>query len=203
MTHSKPRLISVGWSMTSSPGLTLMTIAWPVVLPAKPGAVSTVSATNSIMFFIGRSWDRPRRDVSVDELEHPVDRFDDDRRVERAPRVLVEIAPDHLAVRGPLRERDRRAVDADETFAVVMDEGQEVGLLAGVHLERAAGVEDDRVEVVQILRVVFELPLRERLGVRADHRVPQAGLFAEALDRDHRVRHGFVSVALFFSDHQQ
>ena len=129
--------------------------------------------------------------------------FDDDGRVERAPRVLVEIAADHLAVLRPLRERDRRAVDADEAFAVVMDEGQEVGLLAGVHLERAAGVEDDRVEVVQILRVVFELLLRERLGVGADHRVPQAGLFAEALDRDHRVRHGFVSIALFFADHQQ
>src|SRR5436189_5601661 len=88
MTHSKPRLISVGWSMTSSPGLTLMTIAWPVVLPAKPGAVDTASATNSIMFFIGRSWDMsiglglarsPRRDVSVDELERAFDRFDDHR----------------------------------------------------------------------------------------------------------------------------
>jgi hypothetical protein len=28
-------------------------------------------------------------------------------------------------------------------------------------------------------------------------------VFAEALDRDHRVRHGFVSIALFFADHQQ
>jgi hypothetical protein len=41
--------------------------------------------------------------------------------------------------RGPLRERDRRAVDTDETLAVVMDEGKEVGPLPGVHLERAAG----------------------------------------------------------------
>jgi hypothetical protein len=40
------------------------------------------------------------------------------------------------------------------------------------------------------------------VSVRID-RVPQAGLLAEALDRDHRVRHGFVSIALFFADHQQ
>jgi hypothetical protein len=84
-----------------------------------------------------------------------------------------------------------------------MDEGQEVGLLAGIHLERATGVKEDRVEVVQVLRVVFELLLREGLGVGADHRVPQAGLLAEALDRDHRVRHGCVPIALFLADHQQ
>jgi hypothetical protein len=86
--------------------------------------------------------------------------------------VLVEIAADHLAICGPFCEGDRRAVNADEPFAVVMDKRQEVGLLAGVHLEPAAGVEDDRVEVIEILRVVFELLLRQRLGVGADDRVP-------------------------------
>ena len=117
--------------------------------------------------------------------------------------MLVEVAADHLAVLRPFGERDGGAVDADEAFAVVMDEGQEVGLLLVVHFQRAAGIEQHRVEIVQVFGVVLELLLGQRLGVGADHGVPQAGLAAQALDGRHGVRHGFVPVALLFADHQQ
>ena len=84
-----------------------------------------------------------------------------------------------------------------------MHEGNEVGLFLVVHFERAAGIEHDRVEVVQVLRVVLQFLLRQRFGVRAEDRVPQSGLAAQPLDRHHRVGDCFVPIAFFLTDDQQ
>ena len=48
--------------------------------------------------------------------------LDHQRGVELAPGVPVEVTADHLAVLRPADERDGGAVDADEPFAVVVDE---------------------------------------------------------------------------------
>src|SRR5207249_3724604 len=44
---------------------------------------------------------------------------------------------------------------------------------------------------------------RERLGIRANHGVPQPGFASQTLDGCHGVGYGFVTVSLLFSDHQQ
>ena len=128
--------------------------------------------------------------------------IDDERGVEGVPGVLVVVAAEHLAVVRPLRERDRGAVDPDEPLALVTHERQEVGLLLIVHRRRAAGVEQHRVEVVQVLGVVFQLPLRQRLGIGADHGIPQTAVAPETFDGDHRVRHRFVAIALLIANDQ-
>ncbi len=125
------------------------------------------------------------------------------RRVECVPGMLVVVAADHLAVVGPAGKRDRRAVDSDEPFPVVVDRGHEVGTLLVVHLEGAAGVEDDGVEVVQVLRVVFQLLLRQCFGVGADDRVPEAGVTSELVDGHHRVGDRLVPVPFFLADDEE
>ena len=92
--------------------------------------------------------------------------FHNDRSLKRAPGMLVEVAADHLAILGPVGERDGRAMDADEAFAVVVNEREEIGLLLVVHLERAARIEEHRIEIVQVLGIEFKLLLRERLRCR-------------------------------------
>ncbi len=95
------------------------------------------------------------------------------------------------------------AVDADETLAIVMNKGQEVGFLLVVHFKIAAGEEKHGIEVIKILGVVLQLLLGQGLGVGAKCGVPQAGLPSHALDRGHGMRHGLVPVSFFFSNHQQ
>src|SRR5580765_541588 len=51
MTHSKPRLMSVGWSTTNSPGLTLRTTACAGARSPKTGAANTVIATSKLTCF--------------------------------------------------------------------------------------------------------------------------------------------------------
>ena len=92
---------------------------------------------------------------------------------------------------------------ADESLAVIVDERDEVGFLLGVHFGVATGVEKDRIEVVQVLGVVFQLLLGEHFGVGAKRGVPEAGLFAQALDGGHGVGDGFVTIAFFFAKNQQ
>ena len=94
-------------------------------------------------------------------------------------------------------------MDADETFAIVMNERQEVGLLLGVHFKIAAGKEKHGIEVVKILGVVLELLLGQGLGVGAERGIPQAGLPSQALNRGHGVRYRLVPVSFFFSNHQE
>ena len=84
-----------------------------------------------------------------------------------------------------------------------MNERQEVGFLLVVHLKLAAGEEKHGVEVVQVLGVVLQLLLGQRLGVGAEGGVPQAGLPSQALDRGHGVRHRLVPIALLLANHQE
>ncbi len=115
--------------------------------------------------------------------------------------MLVEVAADHFAVFGPLVVGVERGVNADEAFAVFLDERHHVGLLAVVHVEFGGGAgEDDQVEVVEVLGVVAELLFGEELGVRAQHGVPQAALLAHLEDGVHGRGNGVVLEALGLPD---
>src|SRR5262249_28400161 len=48
--------------------------------------------------------------------------FDHEGGIEYAPWVAVEVAANHLAVLGPGHERDRRAMNPDESLAVIANE---------------------------------------------------------------------------------
>src|SRR5882757_995114 len=94
-------------------------------------------------------------------------------------------------------------MDADESFSIVVDEGEEVCLLLHVHLEIATCEEEDRVKVGQVFCVVFELFLCEGFGVGSNGRIPQPDLLSESFDRGHGMRDRFVSVSLFFANNKQ
>ena len=103
------------------------------------------------------------------------------------PGVLVERAAEELDVGGPaLHERRGRAVRPEETLAVVLDEGQERLLLLVVERQVAAGHEEDRVEVVEVLGVALGLLLGDEGHVGADGRFPEAGVPADLVERDER-----------------
>ena len=93
--------------------------------------------------------------------------------------MLVEVAPHHVAVSRPLVERVGGAVDGDEPLTVVMDEGEQVGLLRIVHVQLAGGEERDGVEGVQVRGVEIELLLGDELAIRPDHSFPQATQVSE------------------------
>ena len=117
--------------------------------------------------------------------------------------MLVVITAQHLSVGRPLRERDCRAVNADESLAVIVHEADEVSLLLIVHFQRAAGIKDHRVEVVQAFRVVLQFRLGQRFGVRVNNGVPRSRLPPEPLNRDHRVGHRFMPVSLLLSNDKE
>ena len=94
-------------------------------------------------------------------------------------------------------------MDADKALAIFVNEAQKVGLLADRHFEVAAGVEQHRIEIVQVFRVVFQFLFCEGLGVHPDYGIPEAALAPQALDGGHGVWHGFMAVALLFADHQE
>ncbi len=79
--------------------------------------------------------------------------FHYDRRLELIPGMQVEVAAHHLAKFRPLIERVDRGVNADKTFSVLFDELHEVGFLLVVHVEFAGGVEQHRIEIIEILGV--------------------------------------------------
>src|SRR6187397_1641667 len=101
--------------------------------------------------------------------------FHEKRCVELSPRMTVEITAQHLAVIRPLCERDRRAVNAYEAFAIVADEGEQICLLRRIHIEVAVREEDNRVERLEVLRLPFERLLRNGRAIRAQHCVPKPG----------------------------
>ena len=78
-----------------------------------------------------------------------------------------------------------------------------IGFLLIVHFERAAGVEEHGVEIVQVFGVVLELLFGERFGVGADGGVPQSGFTAQSFNGCQRVRDRFMAVAFFFADGEQ
>src|SRR6266540_3109076 len=55
--------------------------------------------------------------------------FHNEGRIELTPGMSIEIAAEHFAVFGPGCKGDSSAVDADEAFTVVADEGEEISLL--------------------------------------------------------------------------
>ena len=117
--------------------------------------------------------------------------------------MFVEIAADHFAVFGPVCKRDAGAVNSDESLPVVMDETHEVGFFLIVHLERASGIEEHRVEIVQVFGVVFQLLLGQSFGVGANGGVPKPRFAAQTLDGGQGMRNRFVPVAFFFSNSEQ
>src|SRR5437667_8165338 len=117
--------------------------------------------------------------------------------------MTVEIAAKHLPVLGPTGERDRRAVDADEAFAIVANEGEQVSLLRCIHIEVAVGEEDNRVEGVQVLRLPLERLLGDGGAVSPQLRVPKSRAASEIVKRCHCRGDGFVLVAFSLSDEQE
>ena len=143
----------------------------------------------------------------VDELhagrepahDRRVGALDDDPSARHVPGVVVEKAAEHLRILGPARGRDRCRVNADEAFAVLADEVEQVALLGLRHARLAVRVEQHGVEVVEVVhsraartvRGVFagapNLALRHEIGVGAQDRDIRAALAAELLDRRDRV----------------
>ena len=82
----------------------------------------------------------------------------------------------------------------EKTLAVVADERQEGRFLFGFEWEVALGVEEHRVEVVEVLLVGPELALGERLGIGVESYVEQTRLLADLGDRVHGVGNGIVGV---------
>src|SRR6476469_2027751 len=138
-------------------------------------------------------------------LRHPRELrvLHNDWSTERSPGMLIEVAADHLAILRPLSKRDRRAVNADESLSVIVDERQEVGFLLVVHLERAASKEEHGIEVSQVLGIVFELFLCQWLSIGADGCVPKMRLATQTLDSRQCVRDSFMPVALLLADREQ
>ena len=127
--------------------------------------------------------------------------FVDDWGPEGVPGVLVEPAADHFAVLGPFVVGVEGGVDADEAFALVVDDGEEVlFLLVGeVEFAGCAG-EDDGVEFVEIFPVGAEFAFGEELGVGAYVGVPEAGIAAHFPDGAHGVGDGIVLEAFGLAD---
>ena len=67
--------------------------------------------------------------------ENPV--LDHHGRIESSPRMLIEVPPIISTYSGQLMKRDSSGVDADESLSILIDEGQQVCLLLGVHFELA------------------------------------------------------------------
>ena len=98
--------------------------------------------------------------------------FDNDGRVKCLPWMLIEIPAQQVNKLRPMDPGDGGGVDANQSLSVVMDEGEEVGLLLRIHFRVSAGKHKDCVEIVQILGVEFEFLLGQGFGVGADGRIP-------------------------------
>ena len=120
-----------------------------------------------------------------------------------APGMTVEVAAEHLAVFGPAEERDRGAMDADEAFAVVADERDQVRLLRVVHVEIAVGEERDGVIVIQVPGLILEGLLGDGRAVGPEGGVPSARVSAQVVEGDHGGRDRLVLVSLALTDDQQ
>src|SRR5688572_1957292 len=94
--------------------------------------------------------------------------FNDHWSLELVPRMRVKVTADHLAVLRPFIECVYRAVDSDESLAVLFHERQQVGFLAVRHIEFAGGVEEDCVEESQVLRVPAHFLLSQQLRIGPD-----------------------------------
>ena len=130
--------------------------------------------------------------------------FQDNRRVERTPRVFVEPAADHFTVFGPLVVRIERGVDADETFAVFFDERHDSRLFDRRSNQLAGGAgEDNGVEIIQVFEIAFfGFFLGDVFGVGAEGGFPKAGIVAHFVDGGHGVGNGIVFEPIGLRDHK-
>src|SRR5260370_13970422 len=108
--------------------------------------------------------------------------FHDDGCVKCPPGMLIVIAADHLPVLWPVNKSNGGAMNTDETLSVVVDEGQEVRLLLGVHFKLAPAQKKHDIEVGQILGVVLEFFLGQRFAVGAESGIPPTSLGPQAFD---------------------
>ena len=114
--------------------------------------------------------------------------FIDDWRVEPRPGMLIKPASDHLPVFRPLVVRIQCCVDADEPFPIFLDERHHVFLLPVIQVEFARRArENDRVEVVEVLRVLRQLFFGNQFGIGAQDGFPQPSLASHVVDRRHGV----------------
>src|SRR5260370_38216736 len=105
--------------------------------------------------------------------------FHNDRCVKCPPWMLIVIAADHLPVLWPVNKSNGRAMNTDEALSVVVDEGQEVRLLLGVHFKIAAGKKKHDIKVGQVLGVVLDFFLGQRFAVGAERGIPQTRLTSQ------------------------
>src|SRR5581483_8272957 len=95
-------------------------------------------------------------DESLGKMAHrrKIGRFVDDRSIEGAPGMLIKPAADHLSVLRPGVIGIERRVNAYESLAVVMNEGENVGLLTSMQIEfSSCAGKNHKVEVVEGVRV--------------------------------------------------
>src|SRR5258707_15252746 len=89
------------------------------------------------------------------------------RSIEGHPRMLIEPPADHLSVLWPLVQCVERGMHTNKALAIVLDKRDQRGLLFIVQVQLTGRArEDDRIEVVQVLRVLRKLLLRDQLRVR-------------------------------------
>ena len=76
-------------------------------------------------------------------------------------------------------------------------------LLAVIHVQLAGGAgKDQKVEIIQVLGVVFQFFFGQQLGVGAQGGVPQPAFLAHVVDGGHGGRDGVVLQAFGLRDHQ-
>ena len=93
--------------------------------------------------------------------------FDNDRRIEHLPGMFIEVAAKHVNELGPVNPGDGRRMHTDQSLAIIMDKGKEVGFLLRIHLRVATGEHQDCVKIIQVFCVVFEfLLVRTSVSVR-------------------------------------
>src|SRR4029077_1476375 len=90
------------------------------------------------------------------------------------------------AVLWPGRERDGGAMDADEAFAVIADEGQQVSLLRVIHVQVAVGEESHGIEGIEVLSAVLQRLFGNRGTVGPKKSVPVLRASTEVVEGDHR-----------------
>src|ERR1700733_3175481 len=127
----------------------------------------------------------------------------DNRRIEGHPGMLINPPADYLAVFRPGVIRIQSRMNPHKALAVVMNEGQHVCFLAGVHIQFAGRAgKNQKVEIAQIFCVSAQVLLGKQLRIGAHLRIPQAALLAHVVDGSHSRRNRIMLEALGLADHQ-
>src|SRR5690348_8118331 len=75
--------------------------------------------------------------------------FDDDLRVGLPPWVLIESPAKHISEFRPIQKRRRSHVRGDESFTVVMNKFQQIGLLLCIDRDLTMPQKENRIHVRQ------------------------------------------------------